>query len=367
VSNITDGAPFLYARHASAGFNARMESWLSGMSGAVRQAMGANLVALVLGGGYGRGEGGVLRAGAEERPYNDLDFVLIVRRKGSLPWPELNAIKHQYEKLIGIDVDYSRPLTVDDVRNWPPTLMWSDLLHGHRVLDGPSDILTANAPAMPSERLAPIEATRLLLNRGAGLLWAQRILRGCEPAPDPDFIRRNYYKCALALGDAMLISHGRFATPYTARNQRLAQLLEEALRGDSPLPFAFDLQALYDDALKFKFWPGEFPSTPSSTELDELARRWGDVFLYVEGRRAHRAWRGAREYADSNGLREPEQNAIRQWPRNLVKNRRFGLWSLRYPREGLYRELPILLGLCEAVPDWPDRSARFLTIWKQVN
>jgi len=50
-----------------------------------------------------------------------------------------------------------------------------------------------------------------------------------------------------------------------------------------------------------------------------------------------------------------------------VKNRRFGLWSLRYPRERLYRELPILLGLCEAVPDWPERSARFLTVWKQVN
>src|SRR6266568_6266962 len=157
-STITDGPPFLYARHASADFNARMEGWVSGLSGAVRNLMGENLVALVLSGGYGRGEGGVLRVGAEERPYNDLDFVLIVRRKGSLPWDELNAIRHKYEKLIGIDVDFSRPLTVDDVRNWPPTLMWSDVLHGHRVFEGSPDILTSNAPDMPSERLAPIEA-----------------------------------------------------------------------------------------------------------------------------------------------------------------------------------------------------------------
>ena len=113
------------------------------LSGEVRQAMGENLIALVLGGGYGRGEGGVLRVSGEERPYNDLDLVLIVRRKSGLPWETLHAIQHKYAALTGIEVDFSRPLTVDDVRAWPHTLMWSDLLQGHRVLDGPADILTA--------------------------------------------------------------------------------------------------------------------------------------------------------------------------------------------------------------------------------
>ena len=58
----TDSAQLLYARHASVDFNARMQGWLTSLSGEVRQAMGENLIALVLGGGYGRGEGGVLRA-----------------------------------------------------------------------------------------------------------------------------------------------------------------------------------------------------------------------------------------------------------------------------------------------------------------
>src|SRR5262249_31081427 len=156
----------------------------------------------------------------------------------------------------------SRPLTVEDVRRWPPTLMWSDLLHGHHVLHGPPDILTANAPAMPSESLAAIEATRLLLNRGAGLLWATRVLRACEPAPDADSLRRNSYKCALAIGDALLISHGRFETAYTGRNKRLAKLLAEWRA-----PFAFDLQPIYDDALQFKFSPGDFPAVPDAARL----------------------------------------------------------------------------------------------------
>src|SRR5713226_9298010 len=261
-SKAADDMAFSYAGHASADFNARMQTWLTALSADVRQALGENLIALVLGGGYGRGEGGVLLASGEERPYNDLDLILIVRRKGSVPWHKLDGIQHKYEPLLGIQIDFSRPLTVDDVRNWRETVMWSDLLQGHRVLDGPADILTANAPDLRSERLPPIEATRILLNRGAGLLWAQRILRGNEPAQDPDFIRRNYYKCALALGDALLIAHGRFSTPYTRRGERLLKLL-----GEIPAPVSFDLGGLYGEALTFKFRPGEFPSTPDGPQL----------------------------------------------------------------------------------------------------
>lgn len=352
-----------YARHASAEFNARMQGWLESLSGEVRHALGENLVALVLGGGYGRGEGGVLKVSGEERPYNDLDLVLIVRRKTGLPWDTLHGIQHKYASLTGIEVDFSRPLTVDDVRRWPLTLMWSDLLHGHRVLDGPADILTANAPELQSDQLMPVEATRLLLNRGAGLLWALRVARGCEPATDADFIRRNYYKCSLALGDALLIVHGRFATPYTGRGERLAKLL-----GELPRPFPFDLSRLYQDALTFKFWPGELNSLPGEAQLEEIAFEWGQVLLLVETRRAQREFRSVSEYVDCPDLREPEQNTMARWPRNLVRNRQMGRWSLRYPRERLYRELPVLLGLCESkLPDWPARSARFLAVWKQVN
>ena len=363
ASRINESAPLLYARHASAEFNARMQGWLSSLSSEVRQAVGHNLVALVLGGGYGRGEGGVLRVAGEERPYNDLDLVLIVRSRTALPWEALHGIQHKYASLMGIEVDFSRPLTVDDVRAWPPTLMWTDLLQGHSVLDGPADIVTANAPDLRPDRLPQVEATRLLVNRGAGLLWAMRVARCSEPAPDPDFIRRNYYKCTLALGDALLISHGRFATPYTGRDDRLSQLL-----GELPLPFPFDLSRLYRDALRFKFWPGELASTPDERQLEEMASRWGQVLLYIESRRAQREFSSVGEYANWRHVREPEQNRLTRWPRNLVRNRQLGIWSLRGPRERLYRELPTLLGLWESkVPDWPAASARFLAVWKQVN
>ena len=50
-----------YACHGSEEFNRRLDGVLRRLAGDVRQALGPALVALVLGGGYGRGEGGEAR------------------------------------------------------------------------------------------------------------------------------------------------------------------------------------------------------------------------------------------------------------------------------------------------------------------
>src|SRR5215471_6265158 len=53
----------------------------------VRAAIPARrLEAVVLGGGYGRGQGGVLHTAAGDRPYNDLEFYVFTR--GSRLWNE---------------------------------------------------------------------------------------------------------------------------------------------------------------------------------------------------------------------------------------------------------------------------------------
>src|SRR4051812_47179309 len=48
---------------------------LSGVRGLIPAG---KLEALLLGGGYGRGEGGVLRTPEGERPYNDLEFYVAI-------------------------------------------------------------------------------------------------------------------------------------------------------------------------------------------------------------------------------------------------------------------------------------------------
>jgi hypothetical protein len=351
----------LYAPQATPEFNARLHDALRELAADVRRALGDDLVALILGGGYGRGEGAVVRRHGVEQPYNDLDLTIVVRHPRALDEArgELRGIEHRYADRLGIDIDFSRPLTVRDIERWPCCLMWQDLLSEHVTLAGPAGLLNAHAPPTLAAPLPPIEGTRLLLNRGAGLVWALRVARGMEAGPDPDFVRRNMYKCQLALGDALLIAHGRFVSRYQGRDLRLRALREE-------VPSAPDVLALYEPALRFKFCPDDLPSEiPPEARLLELAGHWREVWLHVERIRSGAAYPSIDDYLADASIREPAQNAPRQWARNLAQNLRAGRLSLRYPRERLYRWLAGLLPPSGA--EWAAESEQFLELWKRFN
>lgn len=354
----------IYARHASAEFNVRLHAVLQRLTADIQRVLKDNLVALTLGGGYGRGEGGVVCVNGQEQPYNDLDLILVVERKKGVPWDAVEGIRHHYEAELRIQVDFGRPLTLKDIRRWPHWLRWYDLLNGHVVLAGPPDALRAWAPPTLRGPLPSIEATRLLLNRGAGLLWAVRVLNGIESSPDSDFVRRNYFKCALALGDALLITHQRFATPYRGRDLLLARLAAECAA-----VAALRVEPLYGPALRFKFRPDESSDVSlNGAQMHALAERWGSVFLHVECLRTGYRWPSLAEYAEWSGIRESEQNGPLKRLYNTIRNRKLGTWSWRYPRERLYRQLPVLLRLTGApVADWPAETARFLAVWNRFN
>lgn len=350
-----------YARHATEEFNARLHTLLMRVTEDIQRTLGENLVALVLGGGYGRGEGGVVIVDGVEQPYNDLDFFLVVRRKGAVRKEALSNISRKYEAEVPVRLDFSRPLTIYDIRHWPHMLTWCDVAHGHIVLTGPPNIIRANAPPLPEDSLPPSEATRMLMVRGGGLLWAMRVVRGIEPPPDPDFVRRNYYKCALGMGDALLVLHHRFSCQYQGRDIRLRQLAQEI-----PAVAALRLEELYNTALKFKFRPDEVSSRLiDDAALQTLAQRWGEVFLYVENTRFGRTWPSLTEYVRWPGLREPQQHdSLRKLLRNIIRNAQNGTLSWRYPRESIYRRLPGLLGVAEVSgKDWTSESARLLVLW----
>src|SRR5262245_28644222 len=68
------------------------------------------LEGLVLGGGYGRGEGGVLRTDTGDQPYNDLDFYVFL---SGHPWLSgkryVRRLRHAAEELTslaGIEVEF---------------------------------------------------------------------------------------------------------------------------------------------------------------------------------------------------------------------------------------------------------------------
>ena len=329
----------------------------------VRRALGENLVALLLGGGYGRGEGGIVTVDGVEQPYNDLDFVLIVRNKSAVDWVALDAVSHCYEEALKIHVDFSRPLTLSDIQAWPHWLMWHDLINGYVVLAGEEGVLEKHAPKIIQQSVPLIEASRLLLNRGAGLLWGMRVGKGVEEAPDADFVRRTYYKCMLALGDALLIAYDQYTTAYRGRDK----LVEMLVAGSPKLP-AINLQEQYGRAMRYKFSPDEFSEVPDAAAQAAMASDWGAVFLHVEERRTGKGWESLEEYTRWTGLRELGQHTPKKLLRNLVRNAQIGRCSWRYPREHLFRNLPLLLGLTETeASDWAEESAYFIYLWERFN
>ena len=168
------------------------------------------LAQVVLGGGYGRGEGGVWHTPQGDRPYNDLDFFAFsdraTRRERRAISAALEPISERWEKKLGIAVDFSPVKNLDSLPDVGATLMYQELRRGWKPVWGNAGF-TRYIPEREAAKLPITEAVRLLLNRGMGLILAGSELR---KGGDPDFIMRNLHKSVLGGGDALLIASGNY-------------------------------------------------------------------------------------------------------------------------------------------------------------
>jgi len=129
--------------------------------------------AIVLGGGYGRGEGGIASS-ADGSPclFNDLDYFIFTDSPADA---EILGALHEWERkesvLMGIDVE-GKCLPLSDLKQTPVSMMFYDLVTAHTIVSGPDDFFKAYQAMANPQTIVPIEATRLLWNRGSGLLFA---------------------------------------------------------------------------------------------------------------------------------------------------------------------------------------------------
>ena len=200
----------------------------------------ASVRAVVLGGGYGRGEGGATPDGM---PYNDMDFFVVMngRKPSAGIRGLLRGISTEWGGKLSIDIDFCCVRSVKALYKDADTLMIQELFAGCKVVFGDEHIFD-DAPRRPFSDLSWTEAARLLLNRGAGLLFARQ--RGGDPA-EADFVRRNLHKAALGCGDAILIVHHDYRGTGTERLEALRKYREASW-----------LVPAYEAALAFKYAPG---------------------------------------------------------------------------------------------------------------
>jgi hypothetical protein len=304
--------------------------------------------ALVLIGGYARGEGGIVFQRGQPAPYNDYDYFVVVKdmkhRALSSLGTKLASLAKELEQKVGVEVDFAI-LTREALPASPPSLMFAEMLWGHRVVAGDPQVLNS-IPVMPFSGLPMGEFTRLMLNRGALLLLNQQtISRGelCQPEDRDRFIKY-LFKATLACGDAQLAVAGLYHPLYRIKWLRLQQLPQQSE--------AFLRQ--YELALSAKFHPQpeQFADTDLTLWQQRTIALWCDNLALLESQRLGQPVTAWHQYASPKLEKGQSQNTLYSLLRNLaVTLRDYGplelltnpRWSLRYPRERLISILPQLL------------------------
>ncbi|HWD20895.1 MAG TPA: hypothetical protein VHB20_16635 [Verrucomicrobiae bacterium] len=305
------------------------------------------LEGLLLGGGYGRGEGGVLRAPEGDQPYNDLEFYVLLRgdcrvnetRHGAA----LHALAAQLTAAAGIDVEF-KILSRRKLAASPCSMFYHDLVQGHKRLLGNPNLLDGCDHHRHAENIPLSEATRLLMNRCSGLLfaWTKLTSPGFSEAAG-DFVARNQAKAQLAFGDVVLVTQRLYHSSCRERQKRLARLEMDWTGFERE-----ELKAHHEAGVQFKLHPHRSQAAQAElmarqTEISTFAsRQW----LWLEeqrlGRRFHDVW----DYAQSSVNKCAETHPLRNLVINAAVFRGSALGAsklFRYPRERLLEALSVLL------------------------
>ena len=295
------------------------------IGGAIDAMRIPRLRGVVLGGGYGRGEGGVfVDSSGAERLYNDLDFYVVAEAGAS--GAELAAINAALAPLsaewtarLGVHVDFCPAKTTWRIRHDEERVMIQELVHGYVDVAGEKGAaLFAGVVRRGPEEFPWDEAARLLMNRGMGLALARE-------SGDAGFVARNVNKCILGAGDAVLIARGGYRW---AASDRAAAL------GD----------ARYSAAVEWKFRPRA-----------EAPAGWED---------ARAAWLAAKEEVFAAGRRTGAmRRTVRQAARWIARRRTVG--DLR--TLGLPPSVRIAGKIADAIRERRTPSASLVRDWEVFN
>lgn len=341
---------------------------LARIGSAIAEELGSSGAALLLGGGYGRGEGGGQKdADGHWHPLNDYDLVAIVRGRSrfalSRLQAQLAALAERLASEVGLEVEISA-LRTEDLHRLPFTMMWCELLSAPHLLAGEASALATLRP-LPPEELPAVEAVRYLANRGALLLWSR-----LEPLPDAR-VWKFVAKAWLACGAAALIARRRFEVGYAARQGALRALDEGML---PPVP---DLVAQHDRAVSERLRPTPPPSDLAH-EVDRARRAVLATWNWTETLRLGWAPPSWEAYAQRVGLfPEPAASRFGLVLRHLRLLGGAGLlpWhaTAEHPRARLLRTLPGILAGEEApfAANWlggreKEAATRWLELWRRI-
>ncbi len=274
--------------------------------------------ALVLLGGYGRGEGSPrIMPDGSQCPLNDYDLIGLVEHRTRKVIENFQRLEQNLSAELSFHIDL-HPYAMNTLPQCEFSLLNYELKYGHQIIRGDQHALDA-LPNYPHGELPRSEGARLLLNRGKLLLDIQQRLVQPEPLTDEERVRfiQFIFKVLLAFGDCALLINGQYHINASVKKERLPTL--------GSFPDRDFVVAEYQRAMEFKEWADFQALEAFDIETEFKAVR--AVFLRFLP--WYRALYSAKECS------VPKALAL-----NLIWNKRL---DPHHPRERLYDHLTDLL------------------------
>ena len=291
---------------------------VTGILETVRPVCPVNAVVLV--GGFGRGEGGIVTRDGRPRPVNDYDLLVLIPRRSILTKRRIRGVlpglSARLEEQLGVavDLDVRDPA---DLAAAPNIIAWYEVQVGNRIIWGDESALEPMPPMDPCG--IPLwDGTLLLFNRAGGLLIARRMLleNKLKSADDRSYLVIQLSKSALALGDCLLIREKRYCASYVERLNRADSL------DISNVPDGAEIVAGYKKALAQKVRPDFAPLIERDLQgwFEETVARHASFFKWWEEERWGRSFDTWREYTEAVPIKLGERGSrLKNFAANILR------------------------------------------------
>jgi len=344
-----------------------------------------DVTAIILGGGYGRGQGGVGFKNGNMTLYNDYDMFMVTNNISRNQKSEyLKKIMHACENLkdkIDIDVDFGPLKNINELENIPRTIMYYELKKGHKVIYGDRHILD-KLPEYDIGTLPEEEALNYMLNRGVGLLLAsKRLSIKNKNLEDKEFIERNIYKAIMACGDIFLLFENSYSYSYTERLEAMKTFKNNDVIREN------GFYQYYKDSINYKLKPvNQFELLQD--KFNYALKAFENFYLYSFAKYWNTSITSPEDYYSllyDKGISSCKK--FKDLPKNLLLNtkiiglKKFSLkFYLSYPRYRLFFVLPHLLFNFEindeiyskalsidAKASIEEKIKKYLALWNRFN